>query len=89
MEVARGVAGAVGDVARLVEVGYRCGEESEGHISEVRAWGDEVGVAEREALRLSAGAEELAGVARGRGRDAEVKARGVAERLVMLGRPPV
>ena len=89
MEVVRGVAGAVGDVARFVEVGYRRGEEAEGRILEVRARGDEVGVAEREALRLSAGAEELAGVARGRGREAEARARGVAERLVMLGGPPV
>jgi hypothetical protein len=89
LELVRGVAGAVGDGARFVEVGYRCGEVAEGHISEVRAWGDEVGMAEREALRLSAGAEELAGVAGGRGREAEIRARGVGERVRMLGRAPV
>ena len=53
---------AIAELGRCVELGCRYGEEAEERVGEVRGKVDEAEVAEGAALRLSARAEELAGV---------------------------
>ena len=84
-----GVRLAIPELSRCVELGCRYGEEAEERVGEVRGKADEVEVAEGVALRLSAGAEELAGVARSRGREAGMRAGVIGGRLGVLGGPPV
>jgi hypothetical protein len=80
---------AIRDLGQCMELACRHGEVAEERITEVRGLADEVHAAEAAALRLSASAEALAGVARSRARDADDRARRVGGSLGVLGGPPV